>query len=289
QPRPPRVRRRQRQPGHRLPAGDDHRRGHSCDDRGRPGPAVRRRRRDHPHPTGDPGRGDGRCAADGRGARPAGGPVVLRARGHDPREPLAYLPGAGDPAGRPSPRHQRRRDVPGGGPAACYGPRAGDGAGLLGPRRRPLTGPRNVGSAGGADDYRAPAWSNHGRARPRGGAMATFVLIPGAGGAGEVYWREAAAELRARGHEAIPVEIAGDDPALGPPEYAVLVDDAIGRRTGVVLVAHSMGGFTVPMIGKRAAVSRIVLLNAMIPLPGETPGEWFAATRTGEARRAENA
>lgn len=119
--------------------------------------------------------------------------------------------------------------------------------------------------------------------------MATFVLIPGAGGAGEVYWREAAAELRARGHEAIPVDIAGDDPALGLPEYAVLVDDAIGRRTGVVLVAHSMGGFTVPMIGKRAALSRIVLLNAMIPLPGETPEEWFAATRPGEARRAENA
>lgn len=118
--------------------------------------------------------------------------------------------------------------------------------------------------------------------------MATFVLIPGAGGAAEVYWREAAAELRARGHEAIPVEIAGDDPSLGLPEYAALVDDAIGQRTAVVLVAHSLGGFTVPMVGKRGAVSRIVLLNAMIPLPGETPGQWFEATGSGDARRAAN-
>lgn len=118
--------------------------------------------------------------------------------------------------------------------------------------------------------------------------MATFILIPGAGGAAEVYWREAAAELRARGHETLPVEFAGDDPALGLPEYAALVDDAIGQRTGVVLVAQSLGGFTAPMIGKRHAVSRIVLLNAMIPLPGETPGQWFGATGSGEARRAAN-
>jgi hypothetical protein len=46
------------------------------------------------------------------------------------------------------------------------------------------------------------------------------VLIPGAGGAGEVYWREVALELKARGHTAIPVEIREDDPAVGLPEYA---------------------------------------------------------------------
>ncbi|WP_156425344.1 MULTISPECIES: hypothetical protein [unclassified Mycobacterium] len=39
--------------------------------------------------------------------------------------------------------------------------------------------------------------------------MATFVLLPGAGGAGEVYWREVTAELEARGHTAIPIEIEG--------------------------------------------------------------------------------
>ncbi|HET8930535.1 MAG TPA: alpha/beta hydrolase [Acidimicrobiales bacterium] len=118
---------------------------------------------------------------------------------------------------------------------------------------------------------------------------ATFVLIPGAGGAGEDYWRETAAELAARGHTALPVDFPGDDPAAGLPEYAAITDGAIGDHRGVVLVAQSMGGFTVPMITKRAALAHVVLVNAMIPLPGETPGEWFGATGSDEARRAANA
>lgn len=118
--------------------------------------------------------------------------------------------------------------------------------------------------------------------------MATFVLIPGAGGAGQVYWREAAVELEARGHTAIPVEIPGDDPAVGLPEYAAITDEAIGEHRDVVLVAQSMGGFTVPMISKGAAVARVVLVNAMVPVPGESPGEWFEATDAEQARRAAN-
>lgn len=116
--------------------------------------------------------------------------------------------------------------------------------------------------------------------------MTTFVLIPGAGGAGEAYWRETAAELVARGHAAVPVEIRADDPALGLPEYAAITDEAIGAHRDVVLVAQSMGGFTAAMIENRAAVTGIVLLNAMIPLPGESPGQWFEATGSRTARRA---
>ena len=117
---------------------------------------------------------------------------------------------------------------------------------------------------------------------------ATFVLIPGAGGAGEVYWREVAAELEKRGHRAHPVEFPGDDSACGLPEYAAITDQTIGDQRGVVLVAQSLGGFTAPMISRRAALSRIVLVNAMIPLPGERPGEWFDATGSDAARRAAN-
>lgn len=117
---------------------------------------------------------------------------------------------------------------------------------------------------------------------------ATFVLIPGAGGAGEVYWREVAAELEAGGHTVISVEIQGDEPALGLPEYAVLTDKAIGEHRDVVLVAQSMGAFTAPMLSKHDAVSRIVLLNPMIPTPGESPGEWFEVTGSEESRRAAN-
>ena len=113
--------------------------------------------------------------------------------------------------------------------------------------------------------------------------MATFVLIPGAGGnAG--YWDRLRAELERRGHEARAVDIAQDDPSLGLSDYAALVEDAIGDTTDAVLVAQSLGGFTAPMV--RKPVATIVLLNAMIPLPGEQPGAWWDNTGSGEARKA---
>ncbi len=113
--------------------------------------------------------------------------------------------------------------------------------------------------------------------------MSRFVLIPGAGGNAS-YWRELVAELESRGHEAVAVDIAQDDPALGLPEYADLVDAAVGERPETVVVAQSLGGFTAPMV--RRPVRMLVLLNAMIPLPGETPGQWWGATGSDPARRA---
>jgi Alpha/beta hydrolase family len=113
--------------------------------------------------------------------------------------------------------------------------------------------------------------------------MATFVLVPGAGGQA-AYWALLVPELRRRGHPAIAVDIAEDDPALGLPEYAQIVDRAIGGQLGVVLVAQSLAGFTAPMVSQPVAM--IVLLNAMIPEPGETPGEWWDTTGSGQARRA---
>jgi pimeloyl-ACP methyl ester carboxylesterase len=113
--------------------------------------------------------------------------------------------------------------------------------------------------------------------------MTTFVLIPGAGGQA-AYWALLVPELRRRGHEGVAVDIAEDDPALGLPEYAQIVEEAIGDRRDVVLVAQSLAGFTAPMVAK--PVSMIVLLNAMIPVPGETPGQWFESSGAGHARQA---
>lgn len=115
--------------------------------------------------------------------------------------------------------------------------------------------------------------------------MSTFVLVPGAGGNAS-YWDELVPPLQVLGHDAIAVDIAEDDPNLGLPEYAEIVRAAIGDRRDVVLVAQSLGGFTAPMVSRRAPVRMIVLLNAMIPLPGERPGDWWDATGSGEARRA---
>ena len=115
--------------------------------------------------------------------------------------------------------------------------------------------------------------------------MSTFVLIPGAGGTAS-FWYRVVPLLEAAGHEAIAVGLPGPDESAGLPEYAALVAAAIGGRRDVVLVAQSMGAFTAPMVCAGVPVDRLVLVNAMIPRPGETPGEWGGNTGSEGARVA---
>jgi hypothetical protein len=49
-------------------------------------------------------------------------------------------------------------------------------------------------------------------------------------------------------------------------------------------VGQSFGGFTAVAVCARVPVRLLVLVNAMIPLRGETPGQWFATTGSEEAR-----
>ena len=115
--------------------------------------------------------------------------------------------------------------------------------------------------------------------------MTTFVLIPGAGGAAW-YWSRVAPLLEDEGHAAIAVDLPGDDEHAALPEYVRLVLAAIADRTDVVLVAQSLGGFTAPMVCERAAIESVGLVNAMIPVPGETPGAWWDHTGAPAARAA---
>ena len=119
----------------------------------------------------------------------------------------------------------------------------------------------------------------------RSGDRRTFVLIPGAGGTAW-YWHRVVPLLRAARHEAIAVDLPGDDPAAGLPEYAGLVETAIGGRGNVTLVAMSLGGFTAPLVAAKIPVSAMVFVNAMIPRPGETPGAWWGDTGWSDARVA---
>ena len=115
--------------------------------------------------------------------------------------------------------------------------------------------------------------------------MSVFVLIPGAGGVAW-YWHRVVPELEARGHEAVAVDLPGPDESAGLPEYADAVVAAIGGRRDVVVVAQSMGGFTAPVACARTPVSLLILVNAMIPRPGETPGDWWGNTGSEPARVA---
>jgi pimeloyl-ACP methyl ester carboxylesterase len=115
--------------------------------------------------------------------------------------------------------------------------------------------------------------------------MTTFVLVPGAGG-DTLFWHRLAPELERRGHEALPVGLPVRDESAGLQAYADTVVRAIGDRSPVVLVAQSMGGLTAPLVCDRVPVELLVLLNGMVPLPGENGGEWWTATGQGEAAAA---
>ena len=109
--------------------------------------------------------------------------------------------------------------------------------------------------------------------------------MPGAGG-DAWFWHRIVTELESRGHRALPVELPAGNDSAGLAAYADAVVEVIGDRSPVVLVAQSMGGFSAPLCCDRLPVDWLVLLNAMIPRPGETAGEWWGNTGQSEAARA---
>jgi hypothetical protein len=82
--------------------------------------------------------------------------------------------------------------------------------------------------------------------------------------------------LTAQGHESVAPDLPVTDVAAGCPEYADVMAAAIGRRTDVVLVAHSSAGLTAPLVAERRPVARLVLLGALVPEPGRAAEEDFA-------------
>lgn len=107
--------------------------------------------------------------------------------------------------------------------------------------------------------------------------MSTFVLIHGGGDVGWS-WHLVEAELRARGHDVLAPDLPGDDESQTLVDYADAVVEAVGQRQNLVVVGHSFGAFTAPLVADRLPTDVLVLLAGMIPSPGESPDEWWANT-----------
>src|ERR1700694_111110 len=106
----------------------------------------------------------------------------------------------------------------------------------------------------------------------------TYALIPGAGGKAW-YWHRVAPLLTDRVADAIAIELPADDASARLPAYADTVCHALGGVSGtLILVGQSMGAFTAAMVAERMATASIVLVNPMVPTPGEAPGQWWEAT-----------
>jgi pimeloyl-ACP methyl ester carboxylesterase len=114
--------------------------------------------------------------------------------------------------------------------------------------------------------------------------MASFVLVPGAGGMAW-YWHRVVPLIRAAKHEAVAVDLPGEDEHAGLASYVDIVVGTIAKMQDIVLVVQSLGGFTAPLVCARAPVRMLVFVNAMIPKPGETAGAWWGATGATEARQ----
>ena len=79
-----------------------------------------------------------------------------------------------------------------------------------------------------------------------------------------------------------------EDDAAGLVEYTDAVIAAIGDRAGrgdLVVVGHSMGALTAPLVTERVPVALLVLVAAMTPRPGESGAEWGTNTGSEEARQ----
>jgi len=90
--------------------------------------------------------------------------------------------------------------------------------------------------------------------------VATFCLVHGAWHGGWA-WGPLRAELEARGHTVVAPDLPCDDVRAGVEEYAAVARDALGGVEDAVVVGHSLGGLTIPLVPARTRV----FLCALVP------------------------
>ena len=115
--------------------------------------------------------------------------------------------------------------------------------------------------------------------------MSVFALVHGSMHGGWC-WRDLIPELERRGHGAVAPDLPCEDAAAGPEEYAVCVEAAIGDARDVILVGHSLGGRTLPLLATRRPVRAMVFLCCVPTGIGAVSPESFVEMVTPEFRQA---
>jgi pimeloyl-ACP methyl ester carboxylesterase len=90
--------------------------------------------------------------------------------------------------------------------------------------------------------------------------VATYCLVHGAWH-GSWAWEPLRGELEARGHRVIAPDLPCEDTRAGVVEYATVVRDALGGEDEAIVVGHSLGGLTIPLVPARLRV----FLCALVP------------------------
>src|SRR5438105_2084635 len=86
--------------------------------------------------------------------------------------------------------------------------------------------------------------------------MATFALVHGAF-CGAWCWEQVRPRLEGRGHVVVAMDLPCDQPSAGCVRYAKTVIDSLAKHPEpVVLVGHSLGGLTIPLVAAARPVER---------------------------------
>ncbi|NMH99054.1 alpha/beta fold hydrolase [Pseudonocardia acidicola] len=115
--------------------------------------------------------------------------------------------------------------------------------------------------------------------------MTGFVLVHGAWHDASC-WAAVQAELAGRGYPVVGVDLPADRPGLGADAYADAVlaaADTLPDAKQLVLVGHSLGGLTVPVVAQRLGPERVralVLVAALVPRPGMSYDDQRRADRS---------
>jgi pimeloyl-ACP methyl ester carboxylesterase len=105
--------------------------------------------------------------------------------------------------------------------------------------------------------------------------MASFGLVHGAGH-GAWCWGRLTPFLEALGHRVFAMDLPCEDAGAGAQDYAEVVDRAIPPVDDLVLVGHSLGGLTAPLVAARRPVRRLVYLCAIVPEFGRSLADQVA-------------
>lgn len=114
----------------------------------------------------------------------------------------------------------------------------------------------------------------------------TFVLLHGAGGTG-ASWGLVRARLEAAGHRVLAPDLPNRPGATftDQADAVVALVGELDEPGPVVLVGQSMGAYAAALAADRLRAAHLVLLDAMVPAPGESAGDWWDATGQPAAQR----
>ena len=99
--------------------------------------------------------------------------------------------------------------------------------------------------------------------------MTTIGLVHGAWH-GAWCWERLTPHLDARGHRVVAVDLPAENDSAGLTHYAELTAAALGDADDVVLVGHSLGGASIPIVAALRPIRRLIFLCALIPEPGKS-------------------